>query len=239
MGRARRVCRGEGRESIWRSKSKIILLDYETFEGIIPKGQYGGGTVMVWDRGKYYVYGEDPVKSLRDGRLHLVLDRREKAKGEWTLIRTRMEAAKPQWLLLKSGESLPALSKKRDDQSVKTGRTMKQIAERTRCGVEIEPRREDDDANRQAQTVGEEAQRVSCSPEDLPAGKSALCRADETASCRQTTRRRRLALRTEVRRHPADRSEGWRESESDLAKRKRTGVALSGNRCSRLARCPW
>ena len=102
-------------------------VEYATFEGIIPQGQYGGGTVMVWDRGNYHVYGEDPLKALREGRLHLVLDG-EKAKGEWALIRTRMEAGKPQWLLLKSGESIRPISKKRDDQSVKTGRTMAQIA---------------------------------------------------------------------------------------------------------------
>ena len=35
-------------------------VEYATFEGIIPRGQYGGGTVMVWDQGKYYVYGEQP-----------------------------------------------------------------------------------------------------------------------------------------------------------------------------------
>ena len=58
---------------------------------------------MLWDHGNYHVYGEEPLKSLRDGRLHLVLEG-EKAKGEWALIRTRMEAGKPQWLLLKSGE---------------------------------------------------------------------------------------------------------------------------------------
>jgi bifunctional non-homologous end joining protein LigD len=102
-------------------------VEYATFEGIIPQGQYGGGTVMVWDRGNYHVYGEDPAKALREGRLHLVLDG-EKAKGEWTLIRTRMEAGKPQWLLLKSGMSIRPISKKGDDQSVKTGRTMAQIA---------------------------------------------------------------------------------------------------------------
>lgn len=103
-------------------------IEYESFEGIIPHGQYGGGTVMVWDQGTYYVFGEDPPKALREGRLHIVLHG-EKAHGEWALIRTRMEAGKPQWLLLKSGESLPEISTKRDDQSVKTGRTMKQIAE--------------------------------------------------------------------------------------------------------------
>jgi bifunctional non-homologous end joining protein LigD len=104
-------------------------VEYATFEGIIPPGQYGGGTVMVWDRGDYYVYGEEPLKSWRDGKLHLVLDG-EKAKGEWTLVRIRgRDSEKNQWLILKTGASAKPLSKKRDDQSVKTGRTMKQIAE--------------------------------------------------------------------------------------------------------------
>src|SRR3712207_297779 len=40
-------------------------IEYATFEGVIPKGQYGGGTVMVWDRGTYYVYGEDPLQALK------------------------------------------------------------------------------------------------------------------------------------------------------------------------------
>jgi bifunctional non-homologous end joining protein LigD len=102
-------------------------VEYATFEGIIPQGQYGGGTVMVWDRGNYHVYGEDPAKALRDGRLHLVMDG-EKAKGEWSLIRTRMDGGKTQWLLLKSGTGIKPISKKRDDQSAKTGRTMAQIA---------------------------------------------------------------------------------------------------------------
>ncbi len=104
-------------------------IEYETFEGIIPEGQYGGGTVMVWDRGAYYVYGEQPLKSLREGKLHLVLAG-EKAKGEWTLVRIRgRDGEKNQWLILKTGASVKAPSKKLEDQSVKTGRTMKQIAE--------------------------------------------------------------------------------------------------------------
>lgn len=102
-------------------------VEYATFEGIIPEGQYGGGTVMVWDRGKYYIYGEQPLKALREGKMHLVLDG-EKARGEWTLVRLRGNESKPQWLLMKTGESMKALSKKRDDESVKSGRTMKQIA---------------------------------------------------------------------------------------------------------------
>jgi bifunctional non-homologous end joining protein LigD len=102
-------------------------VEYENFEGVIPQGNYGGGTVMVWDRGTYYVYGEQPLQSLREGKLHLVLDG-EKAKGEWALIRIRGGEDKNQWLILKAGSSAKPISKKRDDQSVKSGRTMKQIA---------------------------------------------------------------------------------------------------------------
>jgi bifunctional non-homologous end joining protein LigD len=103
-------------------------IDYEQFEGIIPEGQYGGGTVMVWDRGNYHVFGEQPVKSLREGKLHLVLDG-EKAKGEWTLVRIRgRDDAKNQWLILKSGDDAKPISKKLEDHSVNTGRTMQQIA---------------------------------------------------------------------------------------------------------------
>src|SRR4029450_10434396 len=103
-------------------------IEYEQFEGIIPEGQYGGGTVMVWDRGYYHVYGEQPVKSLREGKLHLVLDGK-KAKGEWTLVRIRgRDDAKNQWLILKTGDDAKPVSKKAEDRSVKTGRTMEQIA---------------------------------------------------------------------------------------------------------------
>jgi bifunctional non-homologous end joining protein LigD len=103
-------------------------IEYEDFEGIIPEGQYGGGTVMVWDRGSYRVYGEQPVKSIKEGKLHLVLDG-EKAKGEWTLVRIRgRDDAKNQWLILKTGGDAKPISKKREDRSVKTGRTMEQIA---------------------------------------------------------------------------------------------------------------
>jgi bifunctional non-homologous end joining protein LigD len=104
-------------------------IEYEQFEGIIPEGQYGGGTVMVWDRGNYHVYGEQPVKSLREGKLHLILDGK-KAKGEWTLVRIRgRDNEKNQWLILKTGDDAKPLSKKLEDQSVKTGRTMEQIAQ--------------------------------------------------------------------------------------------------------------
>jgi bifunctional non-homologous end joining protein LigD len=102
-------------------------IEYENFEGVIPEGNYGGGTVMVWDHGTYYVYGEQPSQSLREGKLHLLLDGK-KAKGEWTLVRIRSDSQKNQWLLLKTGASVRPPSKKLEDQSAKTGRTMEQIA---------------------------------------------------------------------------------------------------------------
>ena len=119
----------------WKRGEKHLAVEvedhpiaYEGFEGTIPEGQYGGGTVMVWDRGTYYVFGEQPLKSLREGKLHLVLDGK-KAKGEWTLVRIRgREGEKNQWLILKTGDDAKPPSQKLEDQSVKTGRTMKQIA---------------------------------------------------------------------------------------------------------------
>ncbi|MGB8340545.1 MAG: non-homologous end-joining DNA ligase [Chthoniobacterales bacterium] len=102
-------------------------IEYADFEGVIPEGNYGGGTVMVWDRGNYYVHGEEPLEALAQGRIHLVLEG-QKVKGDWALIRTRSDRGKNQWLLLKSDADVKPVSKKRDDESVKTGRTMKQIA---------------------------------------------------------------------------------------------------------------
>ena len=102
-------------------------VEYADFEGVIPSGSYGGGTVMVWDRGNYYVHGEKPLEALKEGRIHLVLEG-QKVKGDWALIRTRSDHGKNHWLLLKSDADVKPVSKKRDDESVKTGRTMKQIA---------------------------------------------------------------------------------------------------------------
>ncbi len=103
-------------------------IEYADFEGIIPEGQYGGGTVMVWDRGTYELTPPgDPVEAVRKGKFHMIL-RGEKAKGEWALIRIRPQDGKNQWLLMKTAGGVKPISKKRDDQSVKTGRTMKQIA---------------------------------------------------------------------------------------------------------------
>src|SRR3981081_2069944 len=88
-------------------------LDYIDFEGKIPKGQYGGGTVMVWDRGTFEPLSKTPAKELAGGKLHFVLNG-QKLKGEWYLVRLRDEK---QWLLIKAAEDMKPVSKKMDDTS--------------------------------------------------------------------------------------------------------------------------
>src|SRR6266853_1967150 len=72
-------------------------IEYASFEGVIPKGQYGGGTVRVWDAGNWEPLGGDPAKDLAAGKLHFRLDGK-KLNGEWTLIRIRGDEGN-QWLL--------------------------------------------------------------------------------------------------------------------------------------------
>ncbi|MDQ2867572.1 MAG: ATP-dependent DNA ligase, partial [Verrucomicrobiota bacterium] len=103
-------------------------VEYVDFEGIIPKGQYGGGTVMVWDRGTYEItQAESAAAGIRAGKFHVILHG-EKVDSEWAMIRIRSDTEKNQWLLMKTGGATKSVSKKLDDRSVKTGRTMKQIA---------------------------------------------------------------------------------------------------------------
>jgi bifunctional non-homologous end joining protein LigD len=102
-------------------------IDYLDFEGIIPKGQYGGGTVMVWDLGTYELIEGNYYK----GFLRFYLNG-AKLKGEWTM--TRFAVAndetdkRDKWHLIKTGGNTRVVSKARDDQSVLTKRTMAQIA---------------------------------------------------------------------------------------------------------------
>ncbi|MEP6691459.1 MAG: DNA ligase D, partial [Gemmatimonadaceae bacterium] len=112
-------------------------IEYNSFEGTIPKGQYGGGTVMLWDRGTYTAddpSSSDPAASLRKGyargEMKLVLDG-ERLRGSWVLVRTKRGDAKPQWLLIKHKDksARPGYDIVVEEvTSVDSARTMDQIA---------------------------------------------------------------------------------------------------------------
>ena len=107
---------------------------YGSFEGSIPKEEYGGGTIMIWDRGQWVPQG-NPQQSYDRGRLKFLL-KGQKLKGGWSLIRMRGAKAKEEknWLLIKEKDSV-ALKGKHSDiidiapVSVATGRSLEEIAE--------------------------------------------------------------------------------------------------------------
>jgi bifunctional non-homologous end joining protein LigD len=78
-------------------------LDYGEFEGVIPKGEYGGGTVMLWDRGHWKPEpGKDPSRTIEEGHLHFELEG-ERMKGEWVMFRLKPRPGERQepWMLKK------------------------------------------------------------------------------------------------------------------------------------------
>ena len=109
-------------------------LDYGDFEGTIPKGQYGGGVVQLWDRGYWAPEdGADPLKSLQKGELKFVLEG-EKLHGGWVLVRLKeRERDKPHnWLLIKHRDAAARSHEDEDvldeTRSVASGREMEAIA---------------------------------------------------------------------------------------------------------------
>jgi bifunctional non-homologous end joining protein LigD len=113
-------------------------MEYGGFEGIIPKGQYGGGTVMIWDQGTWepQLAYPDVDKGLHDGSLKFILHG-EKLKGKWALIRMHGKSGgspdKPNWLLIKEHDDFerpstePAITESEPNSAV-TGRNIDEIA---------------------------------------------------------------------------------------------------------------
>jgi bifunctional non-homologous end joining protein LigD len=107
-------------------------LDYGDFEGTIPKGQYGGGTVQLWDRG--YWESDDPDGGFKKGDLKFTLHG-DKLHGSWVLVRMRNDRTggkRTNWLLIKHRDEFAKQGKDNKileaDQSVASGRSMDQIA---------------------------------------------------------------------------------------------------------------
>jgi len=111
-------------------------VEYNAFEGTIPAGEYGGGTVMLWDRGTYTFWEDDPdpVERLREGyakgdfKFEL---RGKRLRGTWVLVRTRRgDPDKPQWLLIKHRDEFARPGTEIVEEevtSVATGRSMDEI----------------------------------------------------------------------------------------------------------------
>src|ERR1700761_5612798 len=137
-------------------------MEYGGFEGTIPKGQYGGGTVMLWDTGTWEPVG-DADEGLRTGRLKFILHG-HKLKGHWTLVRMGGKAAqesKPNWLLIKEHDEYerpadaPAVVDEEQD-SVITHRSLEEIAKASdhvwdsRSGLAADERAKSADAKKKS-----------------------------------------------------------------------------------------
>ncbi len=108
-------------------------LEYGTFEGVIPAGEYGGGTVMIWDRGSFAPSG-DPAENIAAGHLKFVLDG-SKLQGAWALVRMKPRPGEhsESWLLIKERDDAVRPHAEYDvlkaqPDSAASGRTMGQIA---------------------------------------------------------------------------------------------------------------
>jgi bifunctional non-homologous end joining protein LigD len=100
-------------------------MEYARFEGVIPRGEYGGGTVMVWDIGTYELIDGN----VWQGKLHVFLSGK-KLKGEWVLVKGDERNGKDNtWYLIKAGNETTRPTPRQEDSSALTGRSMSRIAE--------------------------------------------------------------------------------------------------------------
>jgi len=105
-------------------------IEYAKFEGIIPEGQYGGGTVMIWDNGTWTPESPDVDAALKKGDLKFRLDGR-KLHGSWVLVRIRArEGGRPPWLLIKHRDEFATKTDiaEAEPRSVVTKRILAEIA---------------------------------------------------------------------------------------------------------------
>jgi bifunctional non-homologous end joining protein LigD len=173
-------------------------IDYGGFEGIIPKGQYGGGTVMVWDQGTWEPQAghTDVDEGLRTGSLKFILHG-TKMKGKWALIRMGGKAAnesKPNWLLIKEHDEFErkqgdAAVTDEEPDSVVTGRSLEEIArnedhvwnsKETAKGNAWY--RKDAGATGATEIVAKEASTETASAEKAPANRAAKARKTKSAA---------------------------------------------------------
>ena len=137
-------------------------LDYAEFEGKIPEGEYGAGSVIVWDRGRWSTEG-DPHQQLAKGHLTFELDG-SKLKGRWHLVhmKGRDKGGKENWLLIKVDDEYARADGgdgllEGEPRSVKTGRTVEDVA-----GSEVSIRRKPGDVRPAAARLAENEPTQGC-----------------------------------------------------------------------------
>jgi bifunctional non-homologous end joining protein LigD len=159
-------------------------LSYASFEGTIPKGEYGGGSVLVWDRGTWEPEG-DPHEGLTKGRLRFALHG-EKLRGTWNLVRGRSDASgKAQWLLIKAHDDAARPESEYDveaerPESVITGVTIDEVADQVDKKGRLVTKAPGKRAR--ATATGTKAARTTTAAKRTPAG-----RASKTAASKQRT----------------------------------------------------
>ena len=201
---------------------------YNSFEGTIPAGQYGGGTVMLWDRGTYGApagAGGGPVNDAASlhagyaaGKMDFVL-RGERLRGGWTLVRTRGRGGgKPQWLLVKRDDEFAEPGSDvvaAETTSVESGRTMEEIAVGKKAGGGASragargagvPARGRDRARPTAPTGTVSRSSVAASPNGRAAGRAAAATGARTRakSALPTLEPMKASVGAEI-----PRGEGW------------------------------
>ena len=151
-------------------------MDYIDFEGTIPKGQYGGGTVMVWDTGTYLAEGYDDVeesekvlkKMHKEGNIKVVMHGK-KLKGSYHLV--RMSGKQDEWLLIK-GKDEYADKKEFDQHSVITGRSLEEIENDNKSEVWQSNREEKKSFHGDINHILDESLEEPEKPQKIKAGKA-------------------------------------------------------------------
>jgi len=124
-------------------------IEYNRFEGVIPEGEYGGGTVMIWDRGTWEPEVADVDAALAKGDVKFTLYGK-KLRGSWVLVRMRQR----QWLLIKHRDQAAANSDITavEFRSAASGRTLAEIARRD--GASARQLKQAEDSDRTAASPG-------------------------------------------------------------------------------------
>jgi bifunctional non-homologous end joining protein LigD len=167
-------------------------LDYGTFEGTIPEGQYGAGSVMLWDRGTWIPEG-DPHKAYDKGHLDFSLDG-EKLHGRWHLVRMRGKPGEKHenWLLIKSEDDAARHASDADileeeDRSVTTGRTIEEIGKDRKSRQWSSNKEAADEPTAPARATLSPKRRIAEALRGSPAPKPAAAATKSAAAARKPT----------------------------------------------------